>query len=173
MLTRQRIIRIVKITFNCGVPVKKAKKQVFREFINAKGLRSTRQRDIILDAFLAADRHISIEELYRKLRAKHSGIGYATVYRTLKLFAESGIARETQFGDGQTRYEHVVAGEHHDHLVCTRCGAIVEFENEKIEDLQIRVARSHGFEVESHKLELYGRCERCRRGAAPSRDARS
>ncbi len=143
--------------------MKRAKKQVFREFITAKGLRSTRQRDIILDAFLSADRHISIEELYRKLRAKNPGIGYATVYRTLKLFAESGIARETQFGDGQTRYEHVTAGEHHDHLVCTRCGTIVEFENETIEQLQADVARQHGFRIETHKLELYGMCAKCQR----------
>ncbi len=143
--------------------MKRAKKLVFKEFIDAKGLRSTRQRDIILDAFLSADRHISIEELYRKLRAKHPGIGYATVYRTLKLFAESGIARETQFGDGQTRYEHVTAGEHHDHLVCTRCGNIEEFENETIEKLQTEVAASRGFLIEKHRLELYGVCGNCRK----------
>lgn len=142
--------------------MKRAKKLVFKEFIDAKGLRSTRQRDIILDAFLSADRHISIEELYRKLRAKNPGIGYATVYRTLKLFAESGIARETQFGDGQTRYEHVTAGEHHDHLVCTRCGTIVEFENEAIEQLQSQVADQHGFLIVNHRLELYGLCSRCK-----------
>ena len=143
--------------------MKRAKKQVFREFINAKGLRSTRQRDIILDAFLSADRHISIEELYRKLRARNPGIGYATVYRTLKLFAESGIARETHFGDGQTRYEHVTAGEHHDHLVCTRCGTIVEFENETIEKLQDEIAAGYGFLIKTHKLELYGLCAKCRK----------
>lgn len=143
--------------------MKQAKKKAFREFITQKGLKSTRQRDVILDCFLASARHISIEELYLKLRAKNPNIGYATVYRTLKLFAESGIAREIQFGDGQTRYEHATEGEHHDHLVCTRCGKIIEFENETIEQLQQEVAKSHGFLIENHKLELYGVCSLCQK----------
>ncbi len=143
--------------------MKRTKKKAFREFIAQKGLKSTRQRDLILDAFLSSDRHMSIEELYLKLRAKHPNIGYATVYRTLKLFAESGIAREIQFGDGQTRYEHVAEGEHHDHLVCTHCGTIIEFENETIEKLQDEVAQNHDFVIETHKLELYGICAKCRK----------
>ncbi len=143
--------------------MKRAKKQIFRQFISTKGLKSTRQRDVILDAFLASDRHMSIEELYLKLRVKNPRIGYATVYRTLKLFAESGIAREIQFGDGQTRYEHVAEGEHHDHLVCTRCGTIIEFKNETIEKLQADVAGGYGFLIETHKLELYGICAKCRK----------
>jgi len=143
--------------------MKRAKKQIFRQFISSKGLKTTRQRDVILDAFLSSDRHMSIEDLYLKLRVKNPRIGYATVYRTLKLFAESGIAREIQFGDGQTRYEHVAEGEHHDHLVCTRCGAIIEFENETIEKLQSDVADSYGFLIETHKLELYGICAKCRK----------
>lgn len=143
--------------------MKRAKKKIFRDFITQKGLKSTRQRDIILDTFLSSERHMSIEELYLKLRAKHPNIGYATVYRTLKLFAESGIAREMQFGDGQTRYEHVGEGEHHDHLVCTRCGTIIEFENEAIEKLQDDVAKLHDFLIQTHKLELYGLCGKCRK----------
>ena len=143
--------------------MKRTKKKIFRDYITQKGLKSTRQRDIILDAFLSSERHLSIEELYLKLRSKHPSIGYATVYRTLKLFAESGIAREIHFGDGQTRYEHVAEGEHHDHLVCTRCGAIAEFENETIEKLQDDVAKSHDFVIETHKLELYGICAKCRK----------
>ncbi|UFS71332.1 transcriptional repressor [Geomonas sp. RF6] len=143
--------------------MKRAKKKAFADFIAQRGLKSTRQRDLILDCFLSSDRHMSIEELYLKLRAKHPNIGYATVYRTLKLFAESGIAREMQFGDGQTRYEHVGEGEHHDHLVCTRCGSIEEFENEGIEKLQAEVAANRGFLIERHRLELYGLCGACRK----------
>ena len=142
--------------------MKRAKQKIFQDYIARQGLKSTRQRDIILDAFLSSDRHLSIEELYLKLRSKHPNIGYATVYRTLKLFAESGIAREIQFGDGQTRYEHVSEGEHHDHLVCTGCGAIIEFENESIEKLQDEVAAAHNFVIKHHKLELYGLCAKCR-----------
>ena len=143
--------------------MKRAKKQLFHDFIARKGLKSTRQRDTILDFFLSSELHMSIEDLYLKLRSKHPGIGYATVYRTLKLFAEAGIANEIQFGDGQTRYEHVNEGEHHDHLVCTHCGAITEFENETIEKLQSEVADSHGFLIKTHKLELYGLCAKCRK----------
>jgi len=142
--------------------MKPAKKKIFSDFISKKGLKSTKQRDIILDGFLESDRHLSIEELYLKIRSAHQNIGYATVYRTLKLFAEAGIAREMQFGDGQTRYEHVEEGEHHDHLVCTRCGSIEEFENETIEHLQAEIAKSRGFLIERHRLELYGICGNCR-----------
>lgn len=143
--------------------MKAVKKKAFHDFISREGLKSTRQRDVILDLFLSLPRHMSIEELYRKIRARHPGIGYATVCRTLKLFARSGIAREIRFGDGQTRYEHVAAGQHHDHLVCTGCGEIAEFENETIEKLQESVAESHGFTIYSHKLDLYGLCAKCRK----------
>lgn len=139
------------------------KKRVFGEFIAREGLKSTRQRRIILDYFLSSKRHMSVEELYRKLRAIHPGIGYATVCRTLKLFAQSGIAHEMRIGDGQTRYEHLVEGEHHDHLVCTGCGTIAEFKNKTIEELQTDIADGHGFLIRSHKLELYGLCAKCRK----------
>jgi Fur family transcriptional regulator, ferric uptake regulator len=137
------------------------KKTIFHNFITQRGLKTTRQRDIILEAFLASDRHMSIEELYLHLRAGYPKIGYVTVYRTLKLFAESGIAREFQFGDGQTRYEHVAEGEHHDHLVCVRCGAISEFSNDAIEAIQEEIAAAHGFAIRYHKMELYGLCLKC------------
>jgi Fur family ferric uptake transcriptional regulator len=143
--------------------VKRSKKKLFQEFIARKGLKTTRQRDIVLDCFLSSDHHMSTEDLYLKVRAKNPTIGFATVYRTLKLFAEAGIAREIHFGDGQTRYEHVAEGEHHDHLICTRCGAVTEFENETIERLQAEVAEQFGFVVEKHKLELYGICPKCRK----------
>ena len=143
--------------------MKEAKKEIFRGYLAREGRKSTRQREIILDFFLSSKAHPSIEELYRELRAKHPNIGYATVFRTLKLFAGSGIAREIHIGDGQTRYEHIAEGEHHDHLVCTRCGKIAGFENKTIEKLQASIAESHGFLIESHKLELYGLCARCRK----------
>ncbi|OGR25735.1 MAG: transcriptional repressor [Desulfuromonadales bacterium GWD2_54_10] len=139
------------------------KKKTFNEFAISKGLRSTRQRDIILDIFLSTHQHVSVEELYLKVKASHPGIGHATVYRTLKLFAEAGLAREILLHDGQTRYEHVLAGEHHDHLVCTSCNAIIEFEDETIENLQTEIAVRHGFTIKSHKLEIYGQCASCRK----------
>ena len=142
--------------------MKRTIKEIFSDYISGKGLISTRQRGIILDAFLSPDRHMSVDELYRKVWTKHPKIGYVTVYRTLKLFVESGIAREIQFGDGVTRYDCVTEGEHHDHMVCNSCGAITEFQNDNIEKLQGEVAASHGYLIESHKLELYGLCALCR-----------
>ena len=139
------------------------KKKAFNDFAASRGLRSTRQRDIILDIFLSTHQHISVEELYLKVKSSNPGVGQATVYRTLKLFAEAGLAREILLNDGQTRYEHVVAGEHHDHLVCTGCNSIVEFEDETIEKLQDEIATRHGFLIKNHKMEIYGLCAACRR----------
>lgn len=138
------------------------KKKIFNDYAMSQGLRSTRQREIILDIFLSTHEHISVEELYLKIKSSHPGIGHATVYRTLKLFTEAGLAHEIHLHDGQTRYEHVLRGEHHDHLICTRCNTIIEFENAAIEKLQEEVASRHGFTIQSHKLELYGYCSNCR-----------
>jgi len=133
----------------------------FNDFISKKGLKTTSQRLIILESFLESTSHYSTEDLYLKLRAEHPKIGYATVHRTLKLFAECGIAAERHFGDGQTRFEPVHGEEHHDHLVCTRCGVIIEFEEPQIEKLQESVAAAHNFTIENHRLELYGLCAAC------------
>ena len=138
------------------------KKKIFNDYAATKGLRSTRQRDIILDIFLSTHQHISVEELYFKVKSSNPGVGHATVYRTLKLFTEAGLASEILLHDGQTRYEHVFAGEHHDHLICTNCNSIIEFENETIEKLQDEIAARHGFKIKSHKLEIYGLCAACR-----------
>jgi Fur family transcriptional regulator, ferric uptake regulator len=137
-------------------------KDKFREFMLDKGLKSTRQREVILDEFLRVGSRISTEELYLRLRRKNPQLGYATVHRTLKLFAECGIAEQRHFGDGQARYEASDLDEHHDHLICVTCGRIVEFEDPRIERLQEEVARHHGFSIERHRLELYGCCESCR-----------
>ncbi len=139
------------------------KKKMFNDFAASKGLRSTRQRNIILDVFLSTHQHISVEELYLKIKSSTPGIGHATVYRTLKLFAESGLAREILLHDGQTRYEHAIAGEHHDHLVCTNCNSIIEFEDATIEKLQEEIAARHGFQIKNHKMEIYGFCAFCKR----------
>lgn len=154
---------ILIFKFNSGGRMILEKKKAFNNFAASKGLRSTRQRDVILDIFLSTHQHVSVEELYLKIKASNPGIGHATVYRTLKLFVEAGLAREILLHDGQTRYEHVMAGEHHDHLVCTGCNNIIEFENETIEKLQNEIATLHGFMIRSHKLEIYGLCADCRK----------
>ena len=137
------------------------KKRVFNAYAAKQGLRSTRQRDVILDIFLSTHEHLSVEELYLKVKASHPGIGQATVYRTLKLFVDAGLAREMTLPDGQTRYEHPLAGEHHDHLICTRCNRIIEFEDATIEQLQQEIAQRHGFVLTGHKMQLCGICPAC------------
>lgn len=141
--------------------MRKKPSELLSEYLAAKNLKSTSQRDTILNVFVEAGRHLSAEELYARVKKSHPGIGYATVYRTLKLLAEAGLAQERRFEDGFTRYEHASRDAHHDHLICTRCGAIIEFENESIEALQQDVARKNRFKVLSHKLELYGLCTGC------------
>lgn len=115
--------------------------------------------------------HVTVEELVARVRKDDPRVSLATVYRTMKLLAECGLASARQFGDGQqTRYEAAAGREHHDHLICRVCGEIVEFSNDRIEALQDVVAKRHGFEVESHKLELYGRCAQCRRSQRGGRE---
>ena len=136
-------------------------KKDFRARLVEKGLKVTRQREIILEEFLRDGSHLSIDDLYLRVRKKNPRIGYATVYRTLKLFAECGVAEQRLFEDGHTRYESASVDAHHDHLICSACGKIVEFEDPKIEELQLLVARQHGFTIERHRLDLFGRCREC------------
>lgn len=132
-------------------------------YMNKKGLRSTAQRRLIVDTFFDSASHMTIEDLLHEVRARDRGIGYATVYRTLKLLAECGVASERHFGDGLSRYELAdEATTHHDHLICTSCGKITEFEEPRIEAIQDEVAARHGFTVTSHKHEMYGVCGDCR-----------
>lgn len=138
---------------------------VLKKYLDDRGLKSTRQRALIVDTFFEVPGHLSVEELWSRVRGIDGRVSVATVYRTMKLLAESGLAHARQFGDGQTRYEPAHGRGHHDHLICTRCGIIVEFENDRIEALQASVARRHGFTVESHKMELYGLCPECQKKA--------
>lgn len=141
---------------------KEEKRSIFRKFLADHNLKSTTQRDFILDVFLSTERHVSTEELYRLVTKKNAKIGYATVHRTLKLLKACGLAMERQFGDGYIRYERAEKSEHHDHIICTNCGEILEFEEKEIERLQEDVARRHNYAIFRHRLELYGLCPRCR-----------
>jgi len=138
------------------------------EYMNKHGLRSTEQRRVVTEMFFASEEHLSIEDLLERVRVEEPRIGYATVYRTLKLLKECGLAFERHFGDGVSRYEVAWEDEHHDHLICIECEKIIEFENDAIEDLQHKVADRHGFRLVRHKLELYGVCGDCRAKASAS-----
>ena len=129
-------------------------------YLEDHGLKHTRQRDLILDVFLEKTGHTTFEELYQRAREQASNIGYTTVYRTMRLLCDAGLAEEHHFDDGVTRYE--IEHEHHDHLVCTRCGKIIEFECRSIEATQTRIAGEHDFVILRHRHELYGHCSDCR-----------
>jgi Fur family transcriptional regulator, ferric uptake regulator len=145
--------------FRSGDP--KALKERWKGYLAQHRLNTTTQREAIVDQFLKTQEHISIEELLARVRKRHARVGYATVYRTLKLLVDSGLAVERHFGDGQSRYE--VVGEHHDHLICASCGLILEFEDDEIEALQEKIAQRLGnFTVVRHRHELYGLCPKAR-----------
>ena len=133
----------------------------FRNYIARNKLKLTRQREVILRSFLEAEGHVSAEELYQTVSAENPSIGLATVYRTLNLLVECGLAQRRQFGEVRHRYEHVLEHEHHDHLVCVSCGKIEEFECESIEVSQREIADQFGFRLLHHRHELYGHCRAC------------
>lgn len=137
----------------------------FHERLRDRGLKSTAPRDDIARVFFHLGRHLSAEELYAEVRKVNPHVGYATIYRTLKLLKECGLLSERHFDEGQARYE-VAGGHHHDHFICENCGKIVEFEDESIEKLQLSVARKLGVTLRRHKLELYGLCADCRHAAS-------
>ena len=142
-------------------PSAAAARERLASWIASRGLKATRQRDLIVDTFFTQTGHLSVDELLDKVTARDSSIGAATVYRTMKILTDAGLASARHFEGGQTRYEAALDRHHHDHLICTSCGRIFEFQNERIEELQARVAEQHGFRVTHHKLELYGLCKAC------------
>ncbi|MFN8544294.1 MAG: transcriptional repressor [Candidatus Binatia bacterium] len=144
----------------------------FERVLRERGLKSTAQRDDIARVFFGGQGHRSVEEIYGAVRRVNPRVGYATVYRTLRLLRECGFATERHFNDGQARYEAGTEEEaqHHDHMICERCNKIVEFASDELERLQERIARFLGFVVSRHKLELYGICSECREGRPGRRE---
>ena len=100
-------------------------RRIFEDYICGKNLKHSEQRGQILETFLKVERHLTADELYRIVKKKSPGIGYATIYRTLKLLCDSGMCRELRLEDGTVRYEHLYGHRHHDHLICIRCGKFV------------------------------------------------
>ncbi|NCN40109.1 transcriptional repressor [bacterium] len=137
------------------------KKQNFRRMVREMGLKVTQQRLAILEALSGGQAHVTAQEVFEEVHETHPEIGFATVYRFLRKMAESEMVTEVRMGGLPARYE-LTPRRHHDHLTCTSCGLIVEFEKPEIEKLQEEVAQSQGFELTSHVLELYGLCPRCK-----------
>lgn len=139
----------------------KEEKELFEEHIKKSGLRKTAQRELILEVFLSTEEHLSSEDLYWLVQKEDPSLGQTTVYRTLKLLTEAGLAREVRLGDGRTYYEHHFDHEHHDHMICTECGKVIEFYSAEIEALQDQMADKFKFRPTHHSLRILGVCDDC------------
>lgn len=144
-------------------------KRILRDHLARLGLKHSSQRDTILRIFLATRDHLSTEELHGLVKTTDQAIGYTTVYRALKLFAECGLATVVEFHDGVARYEHSLNRRNHHHMVCTVCGDSVEFFSPEVEEVQHRIGKKFRYTTASHSFQIYGVCEVCqkkRKGAS-------
>ncbi len=139
--------------------------QIFHQHLKRVGLKHTNQRDTILHTFLDTRDHLSTDDLFRLVRQKDGRIGFTTVYRTLKLLADCGLASVVSFQDGIARYEHQYNRRSHHHMVCTDCGISVEFFSPEIEKYEQEIGRKYHFVTTRHHFQIYGRCEECRKKA--------
>jgi Fur family ferric uptake transcriptional regulator len=134
----------------------------FRRYLREHHQPVTRQRDLVAQVVFLAEDHLSVEGIRRTLGQQGERVGTATVYRTLDLLVESGLVRAQEFGEGFKRYEPMPAQADHEHLICERCGRVVEFANERLERMLPVLADEHGYQHRRHRVEIYGVCRACR-----------
>jgi Fur family ferric uptake transcriptional regulator len=132
----------------------------FQEHLRHRGLRFTAQREAVLKAALLSESHFTADQLYESFRERDRNVSLATVYRTLAHLRECGLVRESFQSEGCSAYEAVHG--HHDHMLCVRCGRVIEFCDEQIEELQERICRKHGFQAMDHRMGIRGVCRECR-----------
>ena len=135
----------------------------FKTLLKSSGQKFTIQREVILDELYNSNEHLPPEELYNLIQEKHPDLktGIATVYRTLSLLEDSDMVTSLSFGTQGKKYE-LGAKDHHDHMICTKCGEITEFVDEQIEERQHKIAEALGFEMQDHSMQIYGVCKKCR-----------
>ena len=134
----------------------------FRDVLRQEGLKYTPQRVAIFEEVVKDRGHRECEDIYMALRQNGSHVSRATIYRTMEILVNNEFVRKMVIGDGRARYESKVGSPHHDHLVCTSCGKIVEFVDQNIEDLQNKIAKQHHFKLQQHTHQLFGICRKCR-----------
>ena len=133
----------------------------FKEALTMEGLKYTPQRIAVLEEIIKEKGHRESEEIYLALKKRGQHVSRATVYRTMDILVNNGFARKMNLGDGRARYESKVNSPHHDHLVCMDCGLIIEFMDQKIEDLQDEIAIQYEFQLKRHIHQLFGLCKKC------------
>jgi len=135
----------------------------FKNYLSARGLRFTPQRQAVLDKVFDIHEHFDADDLYDSLQGNGGGVSRATVYRTLKHLEDCRLVREVLRCQGSAHYEHTLGHPHHDHMVCVKCGKIIEFNDPIIEAQQRKICKKHGFKHLDHRLGIRGLCEKCRR----------
>jgi len=140
----------------------RAEKDKLRNYLRVKGLKFTPQRQLILKEAFSTHRHFEVDDLFIRIRRQDKRIARSTIYRTLRLLVECGLLREAFFEEKHSHYEHILGHEHHDHLLCLRCGQVIEFSNGSIENLQEKVCQEHEFQPRGHRLQITGHCRKCR-----------
>ena len=147
---------------------------IIESAMRERGYRWTAQRRLVTRVALGCHEHIHAEELLELCRRQDRAISRATIYRTLQMLEDAGFVAGLDTGDGGRRFEHTLGHEHHDHMVCTACGKILEFRDDELERLQELAARRRGFSITSHTLKLFGVCAECAsRGVRPKKRQRT
>jgi len=141
----------------------KSAKDIYREHLKNHGLLYSKQREQILGIFLKTEKHLTINDLYDLVRKKHPKVGLATIYRTMETVCNAGLARKISFTDNIKHYEHKYKHQHHDHLICLKCGGIIEVVSPAIEKLQKNLIKKHKFKAIRHRMEIFGLCRNCNR----------
>lgn len=140
------------------------KKEQFRAYLAAKGLKSTKERDEIITEILGTKGHFNLDELFVRLKAKGSKVSRASIYRTIPLLLESGLIEEVERVDKHAHYECISRDSHHDHMICIGCGRVIEFYSPPLEALQDQICMREKFAKVRHHLEILGYCTHCRDG---------
>jgi Fur family ferric uptake transcriptional regulator len=143
----------------------------FHAYLRQNGLKKTHQKDLILEIFLDAEGHLSVEDVYDLVKQRDKRVGIVTVFRTLKSLTACGLAREVHLGDGLTRFEHSYRHPDHHHIVCTQCRKAIEFVSPELEKLQQEIVERYRFEPVLHRFQIYGVCLDCREKRPPAREA--
>lgn len=135
---------------------------LFRSYLNSKGMRFTGERRQIMEEVMRLHEHFEVEDILLRLRRRGAAVSQTTIYRTLPLLVDSGLVRKTPCDRMKARYEHVLGHDHHDHMVCIRCGEVTEFADKSIERAQREAAKNKKFAMLGHRLVISGICHKCR-----------
>lgn len=131
------------------------------DYLKAHDLKNTNQRNLVVEKFLAMDKHVDVESLHNVLKEEGHNVGLATIYRTMNLLKSAGLVIQHSFSEAKAVFEVSYPHTHHDHLVCLICGKVEEFVNEEIEKIQDNIAHKMGFKLLDHRLDLFGYCTDC------------